>query len=216
VAIPKAEVAMRHSSWLLAVQFSAALLLCGRPALSHASGPPQPSRPPGPAPRFEVYCDPLVPGRPVAEIQWPVATGGELGARELAALLSRQSLEVTVYKEGFARGLFKTVQPAAGGQLTLGPPAARAPASAGTAVGIQALQNLVVADLATTRQPLGSRFRMRGRGAPDHASAIVRIEGLEPGMRYFWRVSSPGASLPTFSFLAPACPVDTARPPGRP
>src|SRR4051794_23623568 len=60
--------------------------------------------------RHQTYCSSDQPGVSIAELQWPIAPQG-LAAPDVKAAVDRQLLEVTVYKDGFDRGLYKRIQP---------------------------------------------------------------------------------------------------------
>ena len=153
----------------------------------------------------EAYCSGDRPGVSVIELRWPVSTA-PMGAAAVRAAAANQSLEVTVYDDGFERGLFArvgAVQPKAGFRAAVAPGAAEQ--------RIPGIARLVVAEVATTqdRGPAG-RFRLMAAGpqgsAPD--SMFTRIEGVEPGLNYSWRVPSPSGPPLVLTCQAATCPVD--------
>lgn len=108
--------------------------------------------------------------------------------------LSQLALEVTVYKDGFTLGRFARVSPIRGGQKfeIIRPGSQQGPAPgfdtlALTAVRLQADRGLVTA----------------------------RVEGLDAGLNYFWRVrpaGGGGTGTETTVCRAPECPVDSEPP----
>jgi hypothetical protein len=157
------------------------------------------------APRVDVYCSQTELGNSVVEVQWPLAAQG--GAN-LGALVQQQVLDVTVYKDGFERGLYKTVKPGTGEpQFRLFKPQ--------EAQEIPGLQNLRVTQFATSQEQPKEGLRLLMRPMPGRESADAKLEGLEPGIRYFVRLSSPDATPRTVAFTAAICPVDRVQPKGQ-
>lgn len=106
--------------------------------------------------------------------------------------LTQQVLEVTVFKDGFQRGLQARLVPTEGAQkFSLS-------ALAATALSQTSLTRLDVA---------GIEIASTGR-------VQIRVKGLEPGLNYFWRLQSADGfttlSGPVRS-QAPTCPADEAR-----
>ncbi len=160
----------------------------------------------------ESYCDPYKPGTSIAEVRWKVSDQS-LGITELKNRTAQEVIEVSVYKDGFERGLYANVSPAEGRHefsLLSNQPARRQ---------LPGLNRLVLVGL-TTSQSETKGFRML---ASDPAGgegqwAVAKVEGLEPGLLYFWRVQTKNASLsPTgarvVSCQAATCPVDSMRRP---
>jgi len=148
-------------------------------------------------PRSESYCSQTEPGVSVAEVQWPLAS---TAGADLGRVAQQQVLDVTVYKDGFDRGLYKTVKPGTQKrEFRLFKPQPRT---------IPGLQNLRLTQFATSQEAPKEGLRMLMRPMPGQQSADAKLEGLEPGMKYFVRVSSPDAAPKTVSFIAPICPVD--------
>ena len=105
--------------------------------------------------------------------------------------LSQLVLEVTVYKNGFAIGRFARVTPIRAGQKF---EIIRPPGEAGSAPGFD---TLIVAAV-----------RLQ------NGLVIVRVEGLDAGLNYFWRVHPTGGSGTEITVCqAVECPVDSEPPP---
>lgn len=127
-----------------------------------------------------VFCSETKLRTSVAEITWPSSEES----------LSRQVLEVTVYKNGFTRGTYATLAPVQRGQkFSL------------QRIGdrrehVRGLERLVITDV----------YFSKKRGG----LAVVRVEGLEPGLNYFWRLrSGAGDGAPALTRCqATECPAD--------
>ena len=157
-------------------------------------------------PRVDAYCSQTELGKSVAEVQWPLAAQGE---SNLSTLVQQQVLDVTVYKDGFERGLYKTVKP--GGperEFRLSKP----PTEQQEIPGLQKLQ---LTQFATSQEQPKEGLRMLMRPMPGQESADAKLEGLEPGMKYFVRISTPASGQKMVSFTAAICPVDNLLPRGR-
>lgn len=160
----------------------------------------------GNLPRFETYCSRTNLGNSVAEVQWPLAPHG--ATANLSGLVEQQVLDITVYKDGFQRGLYKTVRPgAAQPEFHIAQPQHEQK--------IPGLQNLKVTRFGTSQEHPKEGLHMLMRPMPGQESAAVRLEGLEAGMQYFVRLSSPDAGQKSVSFTAAICPVDYVRPRGQ-
>ncbi|HXD32554.1 MAG TPA: hypothetical protein VN643_15640 [Pyrinomonadaceae bacterium] len=139
---------------------------------------------PAPAPNFEcrTFCSPDKLRTPVMELVW----------RASQASLAAERVEVTVYKDGFAKGVYVSVGASQGQSAAL--------TTRNTAQDDRlppALKKLVVVDSAS----LSTRPGM----------ATIQIEGLEPGLNYFWRVVSGSNRLVAGGAVrckAPVCPAD--------
>jgi hypothetical protein len=178
-----------------------------RPASSQTSSPD--------APRCETRCSPDKPRTAVARITWTLPEpAGEAAA--FAKRMASQNIEVTVHKDGFAKGVFARMA----GANESRPSAAGAPAGQ----SLPGLAGLVVTKVRTQRQELqeagpgGANAPLAAREAGDQSRGVViEIEGLEPGMNYYWRV--PGASNAESSVIArcraPICPADMRQGPGQ-
>lgn len=159
------------------------------------------------------YCSTTRPGTVLMEVRLRVANG-PLNEADLRSKVRQQGLEVTVYSEGFERGLYATVS-------AIKPKALfRARASGdglAPAVKLQTripgLEKLVITDVATRLEKSAQSFLLM---QPDTGAAaedewvMVRLEGLDPGMAYTYRIPG-GRSVVTCQ--AVVCPVDMIRSP---
>jgi hypothetical protein len=154
------------------------------------------------------YCSTVRPGTAVMEVKWRLADR-LLNETELRSEIQQQGLEVTVYGEGFERGLFATVpalQPKAlfrarsrGDGLT---PAVRVQNRK-----IPGLEKLTVIDVATrSKQPAQPvRLLPAVADAAEDEWVTIRLEGLVPGMEYTYRVRGEQSVV---TCQAVVCPVD--------
>jgi hypothetical protein len=155
--------------------------------------------------RYQAYCSSDQPGVSIAELQWPIASQG-LIAPDVKAAVDRQLLEVTIYKDGFDRGLYKRIQP--------GRPDARFDfAKPEVTKPIPGLTNLRLTSIGTSTEKAKSELRMLSEPIPGRESMVAKVEGLEAGMRYFWRITSAGEIGQTIALTAAICPVDWIKPP---
>ena len=156
------------------------------------------------------YCSAVRPGTSIIEVKMRVAPQA-LAPAALRTRVRQQKLEVTVYSEGFERGLFTvldSVQPKA-----LFHPAPRSAAAAAAGAPAPrlptALTHLVVTDIATRPdQPPREPLRLAQAMAAGAEWVVVRVEGVDPGTDYIYRV--PGSSA-TVTCRAEVCPVDVIR-----
>ena len=116
----------------------------------------------------------------------------ELTWRSTEARLSTSRIEVTVYKDGFKNGNYSALG-SRKGERSFRPSQAKQ-----TQPLVPALSKLVV---------------LEAKGLKERSGVVaVRIEGLEPGLNYFWRVISTttGRLLAegTAKCQAPTCPAD--------
>ena len=186
------------------------ILLLGATLAPTAQAPPTaPStRPSGGGAELvcETYCHPTKLRTSCARLRLVLADSVDAvtGIKKSApSTLSR--LEVTVFKNGFEKGLYSTfssVRPSAPGRQS-------AP-EAGPPVPAPAL----------AKRPPQRAFNIRV-GEPDASAPFgtdgVTIEGLEPGTLYTWRVWTGAAAGDTsfqVSCEAPTCPADMVRPRG--
>ncbi len=145
----------------------------------------------------ETFCSETKLRTSNARIRWSVPPAA-LTASGIASLAAaRQSLEATVYKNGFDKGLLVT--------LPIGTATAERP----------------VVPQAQGRQPLPRAFQLRliqveqpradaAAGTPGEMTAVV--ENLEPGVNYTWRIAIDAASgrivSPSATSQARVCPAD--------
>jgi hypothetical protein len=154
------------------------------------------------------YCSTLRPGTPVMEVKWRLADR-LLNETELRSEIQQQGLEVTVYSEGFERGLFATV-PALKPKALFRARTRRdglAPAVQVQNRKIPGLEKLSIIDVATrsTQPPQPLRLMPAIADTAEGEWITVRLEGLDPGMEYTYRVRG-GQSVVTCQ--AVVCPVD--------
>ncbi|MEK7408166.1 MAG: hypothetical protein AAB225_24105 [Acidobacteriota bacterium] len=149
------------------------------------------------------YCSPVKPGTPVIEVRWRLSPG-PLAPADVRARLNQQSVDVTVYSDGFQRGLFANL-PAVKPKAVF---ALRRPA--GVALKhIPGLEKLTVSDVVTSRDSnRAARLRLfvAEPGSPE--SVVIRVEGVDPGMNYSWRVPTLEGGRTVVTCRAAICPVD--------
>lgn len=156
-------------------------------------------------PHSETYCSRAEPGDSVAEVQWTVPQSP--AGQAFDATVQQQVLDVTVYKDGFARGLYETVRPAS-------PKPEFHFFKQQEVRQIPGMKNLRISRFATskTQNKEGLQLLLRP-SQPSQESADAKLEGLEPGMKYFVRLPSTSGQQKTVSFTAAVCPVDYIKPP---
>jgi len=150
------------------------------------------------------YCSTTAPGTSVMEIKWPISQTA-LGLRELRSRVAQQTVEVTVYYDGFDRGLFAILPKVSskGKFLQYRQRGVAAPT-------IPGLSKLVVTNIATSRDTKQSQpMRLLSTTASSGPEAIViRVEGLEPGLNYHWRVPDLAGGRKIITCQGSTCPVD--------
>jgi hypothetical protein len=156
------------------------------------------------------YCRKDKPRTPVVEVRWRVSTQ-PLSANEMALRMNQQNLEVTVYKDGYGRGLYASLPSAAPTErflMNADSPQAQSQ--------IPGLSHLVVTDVVTSKEPeKGPNFELFAAGLDSAEWIIVKIEGVEPGLNYYWRLPSVAGNQTVVSCRASVCPGDRkSRPPG--
>jgi len=160
------------------------------------------------------YCSVTRPGTPLMEVKWKLAPQ-QLAPNDLAAKSAKQGLEATVYAEGFEHGQYVVVSAVKPQALFRAlPKTDRAPAAASKLPG---LENLKVTEVATRASKSVTPFHLLRPQTQTEAAApaefmAVRIEGVDPGMLYTYRVSG---STSTLACQAVVCPLDRIEaPPG--
>ena len=153
------------------------------------------------------YCSAARPGISLMEVKWQLADH-PLNNADLNAKASHQGLDATVFSEGFERGLYVTIS-------ALKPTALfRVPAKPGeNASALQStsklpgLDKLMVADVSTrlNKPTTPMRLLLLHPPAANKEWQVVRVEGLNPGMEYSFRVSA-GKSM--VACQAAVCPID--------
>lgn len=161
----------------------------------------------------DVFCSETVRGTAVVEILWKVSET-KLNPQAFQARVRTHGLEVTVFKEGFSKGLYSNLASLDSNNNFR--------AFREDQEDIPGLDGLVVTDVRSVDDPNDSgasesRFNKERVGAlpfdPRTTDAvIVRIEGLKPGLNYFWRVPTGTGNNRRLSAVvqckAPVCPVD--------
>jgi hypothetical protein len=202
--IPGLRLSVVLTGLALAGALAAALAFRGRSDSVFAGSSQQPQEV-ADEPQCEPYCDPIRPGTTVFELRWIVAER-PLGAQDMAASLAQQSVDVTVYSDGFERGFYATLPAVARGTAFLVKKPADMPP-------IPGLEKLIVTDVVTSSdQDKPDRMRLFSPALQRRAFVILRVEGVQSGLLYHWRV--PSTAGPTIvACQGPICPVDYVRPP---
>jgi hypothetical protein len=153
-----------------------------------------------------VSCSPDKPRTVVAEISWPLPRPAA-NPQALTEGLAQQTLDVTTFKDGFDKGVFAQLGSVRQNQAFTS--RAAQPDVSSTA----SLQSLVVTKVSTLQERVSSGARgspsdLMPPSAGNDASrvVVVEIEGLEPGLNYYWR-RAPGG--PVVRCQAPVCPFDS-------
>lgn len=145
--------------------------------------------------RVDDFCSPTKLRTSNARIHWSMPADAMAAARISSLSATRQSLEATVFHQGFEKGLFVSIP------LTQATPdrplAARAPEKT---LKLRAFQFSVI----QIEQPKAA--------AQNTAEMAAVVEGLEPGVDYTWRIaietdSGRLVSAPATS-EAVVCPAD--------
>ncbi|HEV3467893.1 MAG TPA: hypothetical protein VG148_01120 [Pyrinomonadaceae bacterium] len=160
------------------------------------------------APECRVFCSDAKPGTSVAELVWR-ASGTPLDAGALESRLAEQGLEVTVYKDGYRRGRYASLP-----SVTRGREFLIQPLPPGAHPRVPALERLVVAEVYAVKDRLTRQRLAEGRSD----LIAVRVEGLESGVNYYWRVPAVVNGRRVTSGVvrcqAATCPVDSQPAPG--
>jgi len=151
------------------------------------------------------YCSVTQPGTPQMEVKWRLVERS-LNERELRATAGQQSLEATVYAEGFERGQYAVVSAMKPKSIFRKPGKVKGIApTAQPQSKLPGLEKLTITDVATR---LDTPKRPHMLAPPKDTSAewmVVRLEGVNPGMQYTYRV--PGTKS-VIACQAVTCPVD--------
>jgi hypothetical protein len=152
----------------------------------------------------EVVCSDTKLRTSNARVQWSMPRAA-LDASGLARLTAaQQSLEATVYKNGFDKGLLVSlpISPATPDRPVMPRATSQPP--------LRAFQ-ITLIGLEQPRATLAP-------GAADEMGAVV--EGLEPGVNYTWRlaIDTPSGQIvsPPTTIQAPVCPADLVPSPAVP
>ena len=200
-ATPRAMAQVTTAPWAVLRR----LPLLGAPSVPGPSAPPpRASRPDREDKEASVdsrvqrnACGGTFPRQPVATLRWAARKDTRLKA------LPQQHLDATVYKKGFDEGTFVSVQPSA--KPTAGAfkmMAKRAPTAPKLPAALTKLR---------TMAPAKNDVRLRAVVTAEQPAVLVG--GLEPGVNYFWRVTSGTASSGVVRCQAPICPADVERSP---
>jgi hypothetical protein len=144
----------------------------------------------------------------VAEITWRVS-GAQVLPRDVETRAAQNAIEVTVYSDGFSRRRFASLFSVREGQTF------RMEGNQDMNTRIPGLDRLTILNVRPVRagNPADSTF-----DGPSNKAA-AEIEGLEPGLNYFWRIATAAGDRKMTSEVvmcqAPTCPVDL-QPAGRP
>ena len=146
----------------------------------------------------EAFCNP--PRRTSnMRLRWGLSPAARSAIRLTTFSTARQTLETTVYVNGFEKGLYVSLAVPSGQERP--PVAAAAPATAQAAQLRQAL-------------PRSFQIRLVESGAPaaDSAEFGAIDENVEPGLNYTWRLTIEGPAGKLVSapveVQAVTCPVD--------
>ena len=179
----------------------------GSPAASTAAAavtPQATGAPAGIEPACQMTCSPDKPRTAVASISWSVAQP-VTNPQALSAGVAEQTLDVTTFKDGFQSGSFAQLTPGANRTFAF----RAAPAQPSNLPGLTALS---VTRVATLQDRIAARPGADRELMPPAANndpnrvVVVEIEGLEPGLNYYWRRSPQG---PVVRCQAPICPSDS-------
>lgn len=154
----------------------------------------------------ETFCSETRLRTSNARFRWNITRTALAAARVDNLAASKQSLETTVYKGGFEKGL-----------------------SAALPIGAVTPDRPVAAVAAQPRQAQVRAFQLRlievdltrAQAVTDTGSEMSAVvENLEPGVSYTWRVAIDTAAgrlvSPSIKFNAPVCPADMAETPNVP
>lgn len=148
----------------------------------------------------QTYCSSVEPGTPVAEVRWVVSTQPASGAN-LRVLAGQQNVEAAVNEDGFERGRFVRLASAS-------PQARFAPTGQPNAPPLPGLGNLNVLAVASSQDSPGA-LRLATPSEGGRENVVVQVQGLQPGMNYYWRVRPPTqGEAQVVMCRAPICPAD--------
>ena len=148
------------------------------------------------------YCNPTRLGQVVAEIRWPIKSP-PMGGAAARKMLQGRKLSATTYENGFAEGRAVDFRPFTTGRADAFAKARPEPKSRLVGLDRLTLVDTSTSNIAPRRAPLMAR---PNADVEEYVAFVV--EGLQPGMRYFWSLSGAGESPQLATVLAPVCPVD--------
>src|SRR5437773_2803841 len=132
------------------------------------------------------YCSNIRPGIAFMEVRVRVAES-PLSEASLRSKVRQQGLEVTVYSEGFERNLFATVSTIKPRAFFLAPAKPGRPAARSKIPGLQKLQ---ITNIVTRFDKSAQTFMLQPPAGTETAEWVtVRLEGLDPGVAYSFRVA---------------------------
>jgi hypothetical protein len=181
-----------HSSYIICRSALGLVLAAGGPsacAQQSASAPQQID--------VEVTCSQTKPGTSIAIIRFRAPNTARAG-RESAA---RPQLDVTTSKTGFDTGAYMTLWPAR---------REAAPQSRGGGRRSHELEPLSA--LRAVGPSIAARESARPQEAPPNGLSVIRSEGLEAGVNYFWRLRNlDGSSTNVVKVRGKSCPAESER-----
>ncbi len=155
-------------------------------------------------PACQMACSPDKPRTAVASISWSVAQP-VTDPQALSAGVTQQSLDVTTFKDGFQRGAFAQLTP--GVNRTFAFRAAPAqPSNLPGLTGLSVTRVATLQDRIATRPGADRELMPPAANNDPNRVVVVEIQGLEPGLNYYWRRSPEG---PVVRCQAPICPSDS-------
>ncbi len=150
----------------------------------------------------EVYCSETRLRTANARISW-IGPGMFQGASAASASPVAEQLQTTVYKNGYDKDLYASFSTLGSGQGLSAASASALPEPEMRAYDLQILQ---------VAEPTAAPGELSASSEEPAARTSVEVEGLEPGMRYTWRIvfGSGGGqeSSETVTCEAPVCPAD--------
>jgi hypothetical protein len=150
----------------------------------------------------EVFCSSTKVRTANARIRWSLTKAGLDASRVTNLAAAKQSLEATIYKNGFEKGLSITLPIAAATPLRSIEPVITQPAQA----RLRAYQIRLI-EIEPPKAEVSD-------AAGSEMGAVV--ENLEPGVNYIWRIAidTPGGRIVSAATRcqAPVCPVDVPLP----
>ena len=157
------------------------------------------------------YCSSVRPGKVIIELKLRLSDH-VLDRADLLSAVKRQGLEVTVYSEGFERGLYASVSPIIANARSRMRTNANQRSATAAQAKLPGLENLVITDVATRLDQQANSFVLmqtdltpRSSGITEPESLNIRLEGAEHGVAYTFR-SFGGTSVVTCH--AASCPFD--------
>lgn len=130
----------------------------------------------------------------IAELAWSAPAGANAATREGGQAV----LDVTVFHDGFKRGLFQSFGKVGTRQAIR--PEAGAARDAGTDARTQRAYDLIL----SSPEPSAAA----PAATTGEVTQTMVIENLEPGLLYRFRLNNPGMNSLEVSCEAPVCPAD--------